>query len=411
MNGVLILLALLSVATIVSRQKRAAFMAHIAATPILLALGFLFSPQALGFLTPSTLDALMPALHVAVAWLSFLDGLRLIRPRLDVPFFRRAALSAVLTLIQWAALFGVLWLTIMGVVRLGLFAGQDAVPLHITLASALVVAGVTTATGMVFTVELLANAPANRAYSRLLFLVRHDDSFGVIALCLGIWLWTPPHFPFPELAWSAAFLPAGIGLVLALAYLFLADPAPEATMSNRIAGIGLVTLGVGLAIGAGLPEAAVGFFLGAILAGVRDTPLVKDSVLRISDRPVRLVVMVLVGASLKFTWAPVLVGITLAGARFLLKVALRRAVTWKTRGEVPLAAVVGSSEVALPLILSFALTMGESDFVSPLITTVAVAVSVTDLIALLLWPYRSGPARQPEVEHHESAKEAAEAFT
>lgn len=400
MSAILVLLALLSVATLASRRGYAAFVAHIVTTPILIGLGVLIAPGRLAFLTPSTTEALLPALRVGAAWLALLVGLRGLRPSASREYGKDVAFTFVVAGLSWLVLAAVAFGLIALLDAVGLpFSGPASGGIEAVVGLALLLGGVVASTGLSFTREALEGLEHTPVYRRLLFFGRHDEAAGALALCLAVWLWPLPSVvaPIYEQPILAAVLLVALGLALAVSLGLAGGTRMGGASATWVALLGLITLASGLSASTLLPEAGIAFFFGAALAALGLTDALGPESLSRTERPVRLVVLVLAGTHLGFTATAIVVGMGLAVARLGVKALLRYFIERTTGADVPLGALLGSSSMALPLAVSFALTRPEGLASSEVLTTVAVTVGLTDLFTLLVWRRRDG-ARDDEAE-------------
>lgn len=391
MTAILVLLALLSVATLASRTRYAAHLAHVVTTPLLLGVGVLLSPQALGVFTSSTQGALLPALRVGAAWLALLLGLRVLRPRADRGYALAVGATALFSGLAWlggaAAAFGVLVAT--GVVEQQLGLGPGMGNRLDALGAAVLVGGLVAGTGRGFASEILERRKSTDEARLLLFIARHDDIIGAIAVLAAVWLWPlSPHLaPVYSQPGTPVLVVVGLGFTLFLAQAISQGGAMQhdpAGPPGRIALLGLLVFASGLSTGAFLPEAAIAFFFGMFIAAAGTGRGLLQAVEN-TERPVRLVVLILVGSHLGFDLGAVLVGVAVAVARMLAKVVLRWALSRGLDEPLPLASVLGSSGVAIPFALSFALARPEPLAHSQVLMSVCVAVSLADLLTLIAW--------------------------
>ncbi len=380
MSAILVLLGLLSVATLASRRGYAAFVAHIVTTPILLAVGVAISPRALGLFTEATGEALLPAMRVGVAWLALLVGLRASRPRISRRWLQMILATVGSNVFTWvliaAAAFGVMLATVEYQMGFSDPAGSRLS----AIGAALLVAGLVSGTGLSFTREALYERKSEPATRLLLFASRHDDLIAAAALLTAIWLWPLPPSAAP--IYAVPGVPVGViiglGVTLAIAQLLTGDKTGRSQQS-LIGVLGLLVFASGLSTTAVLPGAAIAFFFGGFLAFTgRGAQLLKA--LHKTERPVRLVVIIL-----GFSPAAVAVGVAMAAARFVAKWVFAVIAERKASSPIPMACVLGSSGLSIPFALSFALSRTEPLANSEILTAVCVCVSVSDLITLILW--------------------------
>lgn len=391
MSAILVLLALLSVATLASRRGYAAFVAHIVSTPLLIAVGVLIAPSRLAFLTPSTTEALVPALRVGAAWLALLVGLRAVRPALTREYGKDVLFTVVVAGLSWLVLtatgFGLLVLLEAVGLPIDVLLGGDGWSL---VGLAALLGGVVAATGLSFARDALEGLEHTPVYRRILFFGRHDEAAGALALCLAVWLLPLPHVVAPVYAEPAlaAVLLVAIGIALAVSLGFAGGTRMGGASATWVALLGLITLASGLSASTLLPEAGIAFFFGGAVAALGLSDALGTERLAQTERPVRLVVLVLVGTHLGFTTSAIVIGMALAVTRLGVKALLRVFLQRSTSADLPLSALLGSSSVALPLALSFALTRPDGLVHNEVLTAVAVAVSLTDLFTLLVWRRR-----------------------
>ncbi|MCP4501271.1 MAG: hypothetical protein GY822_15030 [Deltaproteobacteria bacterium] len=392
MNAILVLLVLLSFATLASRRGFAAFVFHQISTPVLLGVGMVFAPRGLNLLPTGTLEALEPALRVGAAWLALLIGLRGLQPHPTRSYLRRAWTSLVASLFTWGGLSLIVYgmIVLLDTTHQGLdatFSRLDA------LGAALLLGGLAAQTGLGMTAEALASLPKIPAHRILRFLCRHDEAIGAVALCVALWLWplsvdVNPIYAEP---WQASLTVIVLGSLLGLAHLFTALGS-EDNRVTMVALLGFIVLGTGLCWELHLPEAAVGFFFGIMLGIAGRGQNLLDQGLAGTERPVRLVLLVLIGAQLSVSIASVLLGTLLAVTRILLKISLRALFLNKEslkKGSpeelLPLRAIIPSGGSALPFALSFALSRGGTLDTSEILSAIAICVSITQVVNLVDW--------------------------
>jgi hypothetical protein len=410
MSAILVLLGLLSVATLASRRGYAAFVAHIVTTPILLAVGVAISPRALGLFTEATSEALLPAMRVGAAWLALLVGLRTSRPRMDRQWGKMMAATVSTNVLTWgviaAAAFGVI--VISPEYKFDLNAVEDSRRLT-AIGAALLVGGLVAGTGLSFTREALYERKSEPATRLLLFVSRHDDIIAAIAVLAAIWLWplNTEVAPIYEIPGVSVGVIVGLGATLAIAQLLTGDKT-GGSQQSLIGVLGLLVFASGLSTTAVLPGAAIAFFFGSFLAFTgRGAQLLKA--LHKTERPVRLVVIILAGAHLGFAVWAIAVGVATAVARFIAKWAFALVAERKASSPIPMACVLGSSGLTIPFALSFALSRTEPLSSSHVLTAVCACVTVSDLATLILWRRKSRDedSGRPEGEPVASGAKAA----
>jgi hypothetical protein len=391
-SPILVLLVLLSVATLAARRGFFAFVTRVVATPLLLAAGVLISPRALAFLTPSTLDALEPALRVAVAWLALLVGMRGVPPKVSFLFARDTVIATGTGVASWLVLAAVAGGSVLLAGQLGLEFFGAATSTSTLVGMALLLGGIAGATGLDFAREAIQGATPTKITRRILFLARHDELLAAIGLCLAVWLLplTPAEAPVYATPLAAAGVVVMLGVALAAAQLLAGGSRMGGPSATIIAMVGLSTFGAGLSFSTYLPGAAVAFFFGGglAIAGIGQSRIAN--VLSQSERPVRLVVLVLAGAHLGLHPAAIVVGASLALARIPVKLAARAVFGGARRRESPPNSLLGAASAAIPFALSWALTRPEPLQQSAVLTCIATCVALTDAATLIAWRKKSG---------------------
>lgn len=328
MTSLLVLLALLSAATLAARRGRFGEVVGGAATPVLVFFGIAAGPQFLGFLTPSVLDGLKPALAVSVCWLGLIAGLRAGAPIAHERPDRRALLP----LIDTALAAAVLYLAS----RAGRLSLEDeAWPVAALLAGACL--GAPASTG------------SDARYAKITALL-------VAAAAVGL---ASP---------AGLLLVLCLGTVAALVVLLAGGRDGGATI---VAVIGVATLVAGISLLAGAPGVLAGVAAGAILArsaaGRALWPIAERS-----ERPVRIVVTLLIAASASVDLSAALLGTALAAVA-LLAGALTNGPALAAR-----TGALAASSLALALVASLAAAGTAPFLLSPLL----VAVALVDAVAL-----------------------------
>jgi hypothetical protein len=387
-SAILILLALLSIATIAARRGYARFVAHMVTVPLLLAAGIVAAPHTLALMTPSTLDALEPALRVGVVWLALLVGMRGVRPSISFLFATDTVFALAVALLTWFLLGAVAFGLVLGaaVLRLGFF--EPAQDWWTLVGCAALLGGLVSETGLAFSREALQGLPPTKINRRVLFLARHDEILGALALCVGVALWPLPAAGAPvyETPIIAAGLVVALGATLGVAQLFSGGERMGGTTASVVALIGLTTFAAGLAVSTHLPGAAIAFFFGGVLAVQGRGEKYSRLSFAHSDRPVRIVVVVLVGAQLGFLPAAIAVGVALALARAVVKLGVRWLIARERRAELPPSSLLGSAGSMIPFALSFALARPDVPVAeSEVLVAVCTCVAVTDLLTLVAW--------------------------
>jgi len=381
MNAILVLLALLSLSTLAGRRGGTAAFLSAAATPLLVAMGVGLSPHGLGFLLPSMAAALLPALHVAVAWLALLVGLRAYPPWTPGFVFNAGWLLLALVLAVGGAL-----LTGTAVVMLfpTLFPWG---PVHawqllaVVAVPAALVAGTASRTVMV----LVDAWPADLLRQRVVFLARHDDVVAALALLAVPWLTARgAAAPAPE-ATVLVTVAAGLGLAATALILGVSRPGRERAARPVLAALCVVAAGV--SVMTGMPEGATAYIMGAVLAlGGSGQRLLGDQGGDDLDRPVRLAVLPLAGLLWTPGWAAVALGAALAVGRLGGKALLAALMSRRFGRTLPVAVLLPSAGLSVPLAVSLRLAMPGGPVADVLFAALVVAVCLTDL-SVFAWNF------------------------
>ncbi|MCC7381729.1 MAG: hypothetical protein IT384_07845 [Deltaproteobacteria bacterium] len=382
MSAILILLALLSLGTLASRQGAVQLLARVAATPILVGLGYaLFSRSALAFVPPSTTDELQPALRIGCVWMALMLSLSVPRPGRSARSMRNASLPLLValgtggltTLASYAALVA------LGEGWKGGYGGAwTSLPM---IGVAVVVGGLVQGSA-----STRASGPELR--SGLTTFIRpgevtlHEEALAVVVACIALAVWPDAsRTGVYAFGWLAIPILVLLGATAAVVQR-LVSFGNEDTEARTINLLGLVILLTGFVHGLSMPAVPVVFFFGLFLSLTR---LGRGLLARLAgtERPVRMVVLVLTGAYIGFKLGPVCVGVAAgvarAGAKWLAGTLLRRAGL-----EVSLPALLSAPRLAVPLAISLTWSENLSLRESGLITAVVVALTVSDLITLIV---------------------------
>ncbi|MBI5495541.1 MAG: hypothetical protein HY904_10995 [Deltaproteobacteria bacterium] len=377
MTATLILLALLSVGALASRRGGGLALFNAAAAPVFLAAGFVLSPGVLGFLRPSMVQALSPALAVAVCWLALLLGLRAAPPTPGTRARCAALLAADVLLattagaVALAAGTGLLW-TAGALPPVMDDAWHHAAPAALAfpwLAAALLSGTSRTA------VEARLPALDERAHGPARFISRHDAVLAALSL-LAAPLLAPGADPRSALAAMGDVL--GLGLLLALAaVLFGARRERGGQAVLVIAACAVIAAGAGDRAAA--PPAVSALIAGAVLAavGVGTRVVAREGGAHL-DRPVLVATTFLAGA----VWTPglavIALGVALAAGRLVGKTLASRLLSASTGVPVRPGVLLPCSGLAVPFALALHLARPADEVTSLVFGAVIVAVLVTD---------------------------------
>jgi hypothetical protein len=346
----LVLLGLLSIATLASRRGAVDQLVQSASTPLLVGLGVLLSPRVLGVLSPSTVAGLGPALDVFATMLALVLGVRTAAlTRADV---RPALIGATGVLVSVALALAVL-------VSATLLADIHIDSRILFGAALLVGAGLAglPADGKDTPHQVAAWAHATEICAALVALAALAVSCGVDAPV-------------------AAGFTVALGAVGALVFLLL--PSGD-EVARTIALLGVVTLLTGLSRIVEVPGALAAFLMGLAIgrstAGQTLAPLVLAA-----ERPLRIVVTLIVASTVSIGLHDLAIGAALALGQLAIQ-GLGAFVVGVHRTR--LSAALASSATPVALVASFAASSRTAEL-APVFAPILVAVASLDVLALVV---------------------------
>lgn len=363
MSAILVLLALLSVATLASRRGSLRTFVDTAATPLLIAAGALCAPGALGVLSAKLVGELQPALAVGVTWVAVMTGLRAGAANGKRSRATSRATTVVVTASVTSVVLAALCLAVPG--ALGWVAPVGP---SVLLGAALVVGG-----AMVGSPPVEANETVFR--SRVVSLSELVATLGAVAAITVLPAWSALS-PI-----DVAAVVVGSGLVLGLLQRLSGGSASADANARTIAMLGLVTLAAGLLHNAALPSAVTGLVAGLTLSRTSLGQALRDE-LNPTELPARIVVAFLVGTLLSFDRSLVLVGVLVAVSQLAVQLV---STSWAVGHSPSVKAVAaGLISSATPLIVSASFMLAGLPGGSALLTIAASAVFAADSLAVLL---------------------------
>jgi hypothetical protein len=380
MSALLLLLLLLSVATIASRPGPFAAALDRVASPLLILCGLALGPLGLAVVSTSLRGGLEQALAVGVTWLGILFGLRSSSDELPPGTALRAfavvaASTAASVLLAMAAMATPALLGWRAPSSPALLAG-----------AALVVGG-----------ALVGSPPVDRENRAELALRTTLIDLGeLIATACAIaalavlpsWTGLPTSF--------VALVVIGVGLLLALLQRLLGGSAGGDVATRTIALLGVVAVAAGLLHEAGLPSAVSGLVAGTVL-GRTDLGRALTSSLMQTERPARIVVVFMVGTLMPLSTTALLVGALLALGQLAVQLVATSWAVGHRPSSQALATGLSSSSIALVIAASFALAGFPEGGL--LVSSSAVAIVLTDVLAaglLLRGRLRTTPTTVPQ---------------
>lgn len=358
-----------------------------------LLLGFLVGPSVLGLLSRELLSTMTPFLYVGAGWLLLLCGMDWGYVDNKSSSFKSIAGSFVLALITGAVMFGgVYWV-------LGYFPGKSEHP-RVLLAGAIAAVGMeTTRLAVRWVMERYdAQGPLSRAIATL----ADADELPALLLVAALYLLAPmpeTRLQLPPGAWFAITI--GIGVAMGLISVALMGPELHRGEAQcLVLGAGLLCAGLPAALG--LAGVVSSFVLGVTLSRLSPHRPALLSIIKKSEQPVLLPVLLLAGALVTFEdrRLPAVLGVAL-GARligkFLTGGVLYLTPTGRRAGLLLGLGLLPSGVVTISLAASLSLRIGGKD--GALILTSAVALT---LLGELLGPLslrralgRAGELRNP----------------
>ncbi len=367
MTSLLVLLGLLSLAMLASRQGALDEVIARATTPVLVLFGLAISPAGLDFLTPSTLESLGTALVVGICWLALLAGLRASAALKRSSAPRPADVSgpvhkgpprSVARAVALAFAAAVVASGIAALVLLSAAATGHPFVSAGSVAPAAVLVGAS-----------LAGMPGERHGTRARTAFAATAELVVLAAALGAFA-----------AWSGAqetLVLVGFGVLGAVVVQLLLAPGDPAKVPAAVAYLSVATLVAGLARLAAVPGAVAGFVLGAVSGPFRGSDVVDK--LLLTERPVRIVITVLLAASTTFDLADLVAGIILGVGAVLVQLGVSLALVDGRSLLERLAATVATSTTPLVAVAAFA--EAHVDDAASLLPSVIIAVAVADAVA------------------------------
>lgn len=326
MSSLLVLLALLSVATLAARRGAMGEILGGSSTLVPVVFGLVVGPGGLGFLAPSVVAGLGPALAVAVCLLGLVAGLRAGAPIEHEPPDRRALVPVVILALVAAALW----------VR-----GRTVGPALDV--SALAAAALLAAACM--------GAPASTGGE-----ARYAK---VVALALAAFAMALVDAPVLAVV-------IGLGVVGAAVVILVGGRASGPTL---VAALGAITMVAGASLARGAPGVLAGVAAGAVLARSRVGAVLSPLAER-AERPLRMVVAVLVAASVRVDLDAAVTGVVLAA------IAIAAAAATLGATKAARSDAYASSSLALALTASLTATGVAASLLVPLVLAVALADGV-----------------------------------
>ena len=388
MTSILVLLVLLSVATLASRPAALSGLLDRVAAPLLIALGISLGPAGLGTLASGLIDALKPALAVGVTWLGVLIGLRAgshdfsaVPQAADAPGSAQSGSARAAIIVVLSTLASVLLaMAAMAVPQhLGLRDG-DHMPL--LAGAALILGG-----------ALIGSPPVNEESRAELAMRGHLVDAGdlIAGACAVVALAVLPTWSTLSPV-ASAIVVVGSGIIMALVQRLLGGSASGDAATRTIALLGVVAVVAGILHDAQLPSAVAGIVAGVVLGKTELGQRLREA-LSPTERPARIVVVFLIGAVVPLSLVALLVGALLAVTQLIVRVI---ATSWAV-GHRPdaRATAAGLSSSAVPLVISASYALAGLPEGELLLATAAAAVVITDVLAAAITTVTLVASRRP----------------
>lgn len=358
MNNILTILGLLTLAylasSLLSSSKRHGY--GLVSGAEFIALGLLFGPAVLDFLSAELVQHAAPAEVLGVGWIGFLFGLRF-----DPAKLRGTSVSGLLAgfiepLVAFAILFGLLLL-------LEPLTGLDY---RLSTLGALAALGsATTKSGIAWAKGKYGAAGAQTELIQT--VSRYNDLPGVLILAVYFAVRAPPLFgPGAKNIWLLVAVTFALGLLLAVLMALLLGRGELREDLAWVAVLGFAALGTGLSVRLGISPLVVTTLMGVGL-GVFSRHAATIGVMTAdTERPIIQVLLVLIGAQLQLEPMAILIGLGVALARVVAKLgagASLWALRFPAAKESPWlgAGLLHSGGVTGVMALSFVLSLGGTE--------------------------------------------------
>lgn len=368
MNAVLIFLVIFIAASLVARLGHTSLFIRFLIAPTCVAIGLLLSPEGLGLLRAPILSGLDIFTQVSIAWLSFLLGLR--------RYSYAKAKSQKILVFFWPVFFTWLVTFLLTLTSIYFFGSDDGLfsldTVHLLLAS-------------LFSSSLLIGREP-MLLGRVRINVFHAAVIGLLgAVPLLMLLYADRYGAeycyFPLLA--AILIAAASALIQKLFFISIKESYGALVLSL----IAISSILAGASIWYFVPHFLAAFLFGYFVSFFFRKEEGFTESLFMSEQPVRMVLMVLVGAQLKISFsivaAGLLLGLLIYGTRVLLYFTVNSKIIDKRQVFSPF---MGSGEVAVLFCVSmwFVFPYDLRAF-NNLVLFILVASSVGDILGVARW--------------------------
>lgn len=350
MNAILILLGLFAVMMFLSNlgflNKANAF--SFISVPIMI--GIFFSPEnGLIPMLPSTLKNLSWAIHVALTWITFVSGTRLLTNLPDLNHIRRLFPIFIAYAIFIMTTFLILFIS-----------GNSN--------------GIFETNNSIFKLIIMA-----LVLSSVIFSSKENPFLlPIFFLCL-FYLFKDTY---PSFTLLNILIPLGTGLLMAAVCGLIISRKDTLNTTSVLTLLGLCTLGTGIAIGTNNLEVILGLSFGCVMAFVHKYGVCADPKMGESLIPIKFVIALFCGLLIDINIPIIIIGTFLALTRIGLKALILSLSSQETKES--LLSNMPISILALPIVLSLQLSVFKNEDTQFILSCFCIAFIVNDIAALVI---------------------------
>jgi hypothetical protein len=366
MQAVLFFLIIFALASMIARLGHATLFLRFLIAPSFVGLGILLSHHGLGILRPSTLLGLDLFTQVAISWLAFLLGLRRLayvnaRCVKKSVRFGRIFTTFIVTL---ALTLAMLW-----AFRFYFLAGIN----NLTI----ICIGIFCATLLIGREPLISGKLRINGYDAAIWA-----SIGAIPLLITVF-----QVKFDSIQSGVTPLIAGgiSAIICSLILLCIIKSESILLETLTLILIAICATSSGLAKWFLVPHVLIAFIIGILSSfSVVFLPFLRD--LFLSERPIRMVLMILIGAHLTVSLAPIMVGLSLGVLIYLIRALGFLAAKISLKRRVLFSPFMGTGEVAVLFMASIWFVIPEhKSLFNDLVLFILAAGSVGDILGVARW--------------------------
>lgn len=332
-------------------------------------IGIIFSPEhGIIPMLPSTQNSLSWAIRVAITWITFVAGTRLLvaLPNLDhikrlAPIFLGYIVFVITTFLMLYYFF----------LSDQLFIDDQHAILKILIISLML--------------------------SSLTFSSKENPFLLPIFFFCLLYIFKDTIYKFTVLN---LIIPLFIGVLMAVVCRLIISPKEPFNVTARLTLLGLCTLGTGLALGTHDLEVIVGLAFGWVMAFIHKFGVCSDPKLNRTVIPIKFVIAMFCGLYIHLSFSVIVIGALLALIRLTLKALILYTVSNNvSTTKENLLSNIPISNLALPIILSLQISIYNNDDTKFILSSFCIAFIVNDIIAFILEVFK-----KPEPHLHESPK-------